>query len=495
MQKVYLLLRSNKQTGPYSLEELLQLNLKPFDLVWVQGRSAAWQYPFEIPSLKPFVPETPQTNMPFQPIATSVMEEKPPREVTQVFKSESLSQPPAAKKAEAPKRVFVSVPDTHISENRQRDYAEQSPYAPKPPSSGGTEEKIKTDATSYSQSATSYHKEKPDEEKIHTNYSRSLNEVEEDYSTWTYQQKTKRKASVNPKDLVLAALILTVIGGGYYVMSKPSVANSVLPANKAVTETPQQPTESQPQTIGSNETASAGQAMVTAGDVTIVTEPKVKTTKTKNPLAVPQSQTNSSVPSAQSSMPVEKTNPNIQGDNEVITKEPSISQQPQAKAPAEKKTKFREIIKGIFSKKDKKEEPKKNETVSDEPKPSNNRQATRRDEDNKASDDNSVSSETNTANLMQQIDISSNASDNWMMGVKNLKVTLRNRSNTPIQKASVAVNYYDENNRLLEKKLIYFSNVAPKAKTTVGAPDHKFADHVDFSLTSVSANEDRYASY
>ena len=57
MHKVYLLLRNNRQTGPHSLDELLQLNLKPFDLVWVEGRSAAWRYPGEIDSLKPYVSE------------------------------------------------------------------------------------------------------------------------------------------------------------------------------------------------------------------------------------------------------------------------------------------------------------------------------------------------------------------------------------------------------------------------------------------------------
>ena len=96
---------------------------------------------------------------------------------------------------------------------------------------------------------------------------------------------------------------------------------------------------------------------------------------------------------------------------------------------------------------------------------------------------------------MEQIDLSSNAPDNWMMGVRNLKITLRNRSNVTIQTASVAVNYYDENNQLLEKKLVYFSNVAPKARATVAAPDHKWADHVDFKLVTVSGKEDRYASY
>lgn len=55
MQK-FLLLRNNKQTGPYSVEELEQMGLKPYDLIWVNGKSAAWRYPGEIDDLKSFAP-------------------------------------------------------------------------------------------------------------------------------------------------------------------------------------------------------------------------------------------------------------------------------------------------------------------------------------------------------------------------------------------------------------------------------------------------------
>ena len=47
----YLLLRSNKQSGPYSLQQLVNFGLKPYDLVWVEGRSAAWRYPSEVEDL------------------------------------------------------------------------------------------------------------------------------------------------------------------------------------------------------------------------------------------------------------------------------------------------------------------------------------------------------------------------------------------------------------------------------------------------------------
>ena len=52
----YLLLRDNKQLGPLTLDELTQLGLKGYDLVWVDGKSAAWRYPSEIEELKPFAP-------------------------------------------------------------------------------------------------------------------------------------------------------------------------------------------------------------------------------------------------------------------------------------------------------------------------------------------------------------------------------------------------------------------------------------------------------
>ncbi|MBN8673633.1 MAG: hypothetical protein J0L56_05840 [Chitinophagales bacterium] len=52
----YLLLRNNKEKGPFSLEELIQHGLKPYDLVWVNGKSAAWRYPGEIAELKEYSP-------------------------------------------------------------------------------------------------------------------------------------------------------------------------------------------------------------------------------------------------------------------------------------------------------------------------------------------------------------------------------------------------------------------------------------------------------
>src|SRR6476659_9951546 len=57
MPYTFRLLRNNKESGPFNLHELLKLSLKPFDLVWVEGKSAGWRYPSEIDLLKPYLAE------------------------------------------------------------------------------------------------------------------------------------------------------------------------------------------------------------------------------------------------------------------------------------------------------------------------------------------------------------------------------------------------------------------------------------------------------
>jgi len=48
MESVYLLLRNNQQTGPFSIGELLQQQLRPSDMIWIEGKSTAWTYLSEL---------------------------------------------------------------------------------------------------------------------------------------------------------------------------------------------------------------------------------------------------------------------------------------------------------------------------------------------------------------------------------------------------------------------------------------------------------------
>ena len=53
----YLLLRNNKESGPFTFQQIQEINLKPYDLIWVDGKSAAWRYASEINELKDFAPQ------------------------------------------------------------------------------------------------------------------------------------------------------------------------------------------------------------------------------------------------------------------------------------------------------------------------------------------------------------------------------------------------------------------------------------------------------
>jgi hypothetical protein len=53
MDRVYLLLRNNQQTGPFTIGELLQQQLKSSDMIWIEGKSTAWTYLSEL-ELSPF---------------------------------------------------------------------------------------------------------------------------------------------------------------------------------------------------------------------------------------------------------------------------------------------------------------------------------------------------------------------------------------------------------------------------------------------------------
>jgi DNA-binding NarL/FixJ family response regulator len=55
----YLILRDNKQWGPFSLEELKSFGIQSTDLLWIEGRSTGWRFPDEIEEIQAFVHVSP----------------------------------------------------------------------------------------------------------------------------------------------------------------------------------------------------------------------------------------------------------------------------------------------------------------------------------------------------------------------------------------------------------------------------------------------------
>lgn len=116
----YLLLRSNKETGPYSYEQLINLGLKPYDLVWVVNKSAAWRYPSEIENLKEFAPAIEE--QPYDRFYKKAEEEKKEEEVVQSSSTSSTQiKHEEPEKSYPTKKVFVAMPENYSSKKQVKE--------------------------------------------------------------------------------------------------------------------------------------------------------------------------------------------------------------------------------------------------------------------------------------------------------------------------------------------------------------------------------------
>jgi hypothetical protein len=73
------------------------MGLKPFDLIWQEGKSAAWRYPGEVDELKPFAP--PVEEQPFD----------------RFYKKPETTKPPVNKYAPQPS----GVPDSNDTDSKR----------------------------------------------------------------------------------------------------------------------------------------------------------------------------------------------------------------------------------------------------------------------------------------------------------------------------------------------------------------------------------------
>lgn len=439
MQKVYLLLRNNKQTGPYSFEELLQLHLKPHDLIWVEGKSYGWRYPTEVETLKSYftIPEVPQ------PQATSFSPVEP------------ASDAPVL--PVQPKNIFVRMPVN----GSQRSQPETKPVDP-----------IEQKAEELRKRVQAF---TPQQEPIKTNYARDLQDAEEEYTRWVYQKKTKKKSLINKKSTAVTTICLLLFFGGWYGVkffsSVPPVAERII--------LPSSEEKGEPSTI--NETQAKENNRIEGDVVSSTTLPgkpvkeKIKVQGSTKEIVSEKQESVTGIETTQNET-AEKNTDNAISEEKV----PEVI----AETPAENKKTLKEKISDLFRKR------KGDESAAQsEPKSSGNdneRKATHRDDE-----DETIPALVDVSN---EVELKTNKiADSWMMGVKNLKLTLYNRSNITIQSAKVEVLYYSEQNNLLEKKVLSYANIPPKKSQTIGAPDQRLADHIEYKVISATGIENAYA--
>ena len=188
MHRVYQLLRNNKRSGPFTLEELQTNSLQPHDLIWVDGKSAGWQYPSEINELKKLVEASKEELSPVKEKCYSKDTSSSTANISTGSKRSGIfvSLPGMVRKVDQP----VSPP---VQEDRREAFEKKA-------------EALFNSVQLFAQQENKTVDEEITESEV--KYTKSLQELKYEYASWIHQQKNKNSNWKNKKWMVAACFLV-----------------------------------------------------------------------------------------------------------------------------------------------------------------------------------------------------------------------------------------------------------------------------------------------
>lgn len=439
----YLLLRNNKEKGPFSLDELIQHGLKPYDLVWVNGKSAAWRYPGEIAELKEYSPAVEE--QPYDRFFKKPSEEKKQEPVPVPQKETEVQQPAYIPK----KSVFVTLPG---QKQQQPARIKEQPvvgYEKYQPS-------VKETAIIETAVPTISITETPVTAEI--KYSQPLDEIKEMYvkTLQDRKQKIAKKTYLNAA-MKNAAVALAIVGVGILIGfamksngNKPVAAAetvipqqvAMLPADTTEPVLQEQPSEEQKEEMPVDPAYEEPQPEI--GEE--IKKPEIKEQKqssVQSP-AIPAEKTiaiapkKEAVPSEKKFVPEEEQSPGVEinartGERNKKVRSETTEQQ-------EKETTSEPVPKAVL----------KNNSLS------------------------------------KQVTVSSNDYQKVAFGgIRNLQLTVSNDSKYVLDNVVVELQYLKPSEQPLKTESIQFRSVAPGGTQTIRVPDTNRGIKVTYKITHI----------
>jgi len=466
----YLLLRDNKESGPYSLDDLVRLGLKPYDLVWVEGRSAAWRYPSEIAELEEFAPVVEEQpfdrffkKQPGESVEELIAKRKKIEQ--ERIEKEKKAQPEPAPFIESKKEKQPVKPKPIEKEKEKQKESEEIPYhsyQPRPnvfvskpttnssrPANNFREEaQPQRQAASYS--AYSAYSGITEEPVLEKKYSQSLDEIKEMYVNTLVQRKTRnRRKELVKKYLkpVLAAMFLVIAGIviGYFVLNKKySIEASQGISTVVPSQNQDQSSQQKNQVLNPDETTTTS-AIINKKDPTAS---KQLLSQQKTP-AINQQQS--------------------QVVNATVTPANTLAVQ----TPAETK----------IEKQDVEVDPLTNERSK----------VVRSDENanpEQPKESKPVVADNDTKDLRKLVSVNANEYLRGVFGgIRDLKITVNNRSGYMLDAVTVQVQYMKVTNQPLKTETITFKNVNPHDGETIKLPDSQRGMKVVYRITNIQSKQ------
>jgi hypothetical protein len=483
--KPYRLLRNNKESGPYSAEELIQLGLKAYDLIWEDGKSASWRYSSEIAALKPYAPEVEE--QPFdrffkKPSAIEPAKKetassanvnaipnvavKPQKPRIRIKADSKIIEVPAPQ----PKMHVENFPQREISNPIQKEVSQKETVRPvtQPAQSNPDwknmwlnweeEKKAVNAANTVNVQKTLNHVNRFQsstgikEDELETKFSQSLDDIKERYVETVLKQK-KNPNKKSGSFITVVVLVAAILGMGIYMGLKWGGPGT---GQKIVNPQPQQVGEP----VAKNEEKNNELQQKNASDQGKANEETIKVSQVKN--------TNSTEASHTTSVPVSRRN--------VVTTTAHAK-------PLNKKVKQQKEITDSY-------------TYHQPTAPTGNPV-------NKDAVQNKASGSLNVNNDVQATAIAKykksapkiadyinvdayTPSSGSAVGVK---LKIQNVSDIPVDLVMVDLQYLDMNGRFEKGETVYVRNIGAGSTVTIPAPDYTKAAKVNYKVSMVSSEK------
>lgn len=441
----YILLRDNKENGPFTLDELINKGFKAYDLIWIDGKSAGWRYPSEIEELKAYAPiieeqpfdrfykksagqtqTVPSVTATIESVETILIHQTPVSNNYQLtnISNEIKQQPitsngqPATYIQPTTKRIYVTIPANHAR-----------PVVTNPAQKDNAEEK------------------KPI---LEEKFSQPLDDIKKMYVDSLLKQKNKKPdAFVIPEKIkVAAAALLLLLAGtatGLLINNHKPAAEKVVAANL--------PLQKVINTAATEQLSNIEIPNSTTSESTNDIEPKhkdpVSAVKTTSVNEEKSGEENISV----NTNPIAENRKTVKRESEINKLQPSpTGSSGQAENPSEQ-----DIQAGS----------------NEQPIITSNK-----------------SQNVNKVNLAKELNITaSNYKRATFGGISDLEFTVTNNSGYLIDMVAAEVEYYTANNRLYKKETIYFNNVAPNGSQVQKAPDSNRGYTVKYHISLISSKQ------
>ncbi|HEX2532675.1 MAG TPA: hypothetical protein VHK69_03005 [Chitinophagaceae bacterium] len=449
MQKIYLLLRNNRQSGPFTLADLVQQSLRITDLIWVEGQSAGWRNPQEIESLQSFVPEATaklHSALPVHPVTTPRTAN--PEGIIQTPDTSAIPARPAF----IPKKIHVSLPAGKAAPvTPPVTPPPPAAVAPAPDAEESPEEKLKQKADDLYRKIQAYNQEQQKAKEtgtLDTKYSRSLEDIKEEYSEWMH--RTQKKRFRRPPSLLRYAGAAVILAGLFFTgrqiwnNSDATASPATVAPQTALTQTPQATKETDEEAPESTPTPQE--------------EPIVSRLKEDAPLRSTPVDPGPAVPQKKAMPPASRA---------------VVETQPESPAPAETSVVIEELPPAPASRNGTRQRRIRTEgTEAEKEVPPPVTAANK--------------PKTSASAIGKQIQLSEKYINSDGRGINGLQLTVYNNSDQFVNVVAVDVSYYRNSDKLLEKKTLYFNNIPPRSRSSLPAPDNRRATTVQYQVGLIS---------